>query len=100
MGGYYHFEDELSWLENCNSAEGINSLGVYHVLEKQYDKAMLCFERANSDFAHYNIAEMILFGYVKGSKFDALKHYKFCADSKRIDKDALDKMKQYISDFK
>lgn len=100
MGGYYHFKDELAWLENCNSSEGINSLGVYHVLEKQYDKARLCFKRANSDFAHYNIAEMILFGYVKGSKYDALEHYKLCADSKRIYKDDLDKMKQYISDFK
>ena len=99
MGGFNRHKDDIVWLKNVNTIEGINSLGVCYVLEKQYDKAVECFEKANSDLSHFNLAELILFGYIKGTKSEALAHYNICSKSNRIYHDTLDEMKKFIDDF-
>ena len=100
MGGYNVFRDSLSWLEQCTNTEGINSLGVYYVLDKNYEEAARCFRKANSDLAHYNLAEMILFGYIKGNKNEILEHYDKCKNSNRIYSCELDDMKRFIDEYK
>lgn len=100
MGGYNVFRDSLSWLEQCTNTEGINSLGVYYVLDKNYEEAARCFRKANSDLAHYNLAEMILFGYIKGNKNEILEHYDKCKNSNRIHSCELDDMKRFIDEYK
>lgn len=100
MGGYVHFEDSYLWLQQCKSAEGFNSLGVYYIKTEQYDKAEDCFKHSNSDLANFNLAEMIIFGYVKGSIEDLFMLWDKCKDSKRIDEDLLLDLKKSIDEIK
>lgn len=99
MGGYNHFKDSYLWLQQCKSAEGINSLGVYYVQNEQYDKAADCFKHSNSEFAYFNLAEMIVFGYINGSKEKILLYWNNIKDSKRIYQDSLRKLKKFIDEY-
>ena len=98
-GNIKHSKDGLSWLEKCSSSEGINSLGVYYALKKQYEIAAKYFKLSNSELAHYNLAILILFGYINGTKNDVLEHYNLCKNSCHINQYAIDNMKKFIDNF-
>ena len=99
MGGYNHFKDTIQWLQKCTSKEGVNSLGVAYVMNKEYEKAAKCFIEANSDFSHYNYAQLILSDYIHGTKEELLIHYNECKNSKRIYEDCLNKLKMDIDNL-
>lgn len=98
-GNIKHFKDNLSWLEKCSSSEGINSLGVYYALKKQYETAVKYFKLSKSEFAHYNLAILILFGYINGTKNEVLEHYNLCKNSCHIHQYDIDDMKKFIDNF-
>lgn len=99
MGGYNHFKDTIQWLQKCTSKEGVNSLGVAYVMNKEYEKAAQCFLKANSDFGHYNYAQLILSDYISGTKEELLIHYNECKNSKRIYEDSLNELKRDIDNI-
>lgn len=99
MGGYNHFKDTIQWLQKCTSKEGVNSLGVAYVMNKEYKKAAQCFLKANSDFGHYNYAQLILSDYISGTKEELLIHYNECKNSKRIYEDSLNELKRDIDNI-
>lgn len=99
MGSYNHYKDSIAWLQKCTSIEGVNSLGVAYVLNKEYQKAAECFIKADSDFAHYNYAQLILSEYIPGTKDDLLKHYDKCKNSKRIYEHSLNDLKKDIDNL-
>lgn len=99
MGGYYHYKDHIEWLKKCTSTEAINSLGVSYVLKTEYKKASECFLKANTDLAHYNYVQLILFEYIPGTKNDLLRHYDEFKNSKRIYEDSINEIKKKIDNF-
>ena len=98
-GNIKHFKDSFSWLEKCSSSEGINSLGVYYALKKQYETASEYFKLSKSEFAHYNLAILILFGYINGTKNEVLEHYNLCKNSCHIHQYDIDDIKKYLDNF-
>ena len=99
MGSYNYHKDTIQWLQKCTSKEGVNSLGVAYVMNKEYEKAAQCFLKANSDFGHYNYAQLILSDYISGTKDELLIHYNECKNSKRIYEDSLNELKRDIDNI-
>ena len=67
--------------------------------KKQYETAVKYFKLSKSEFAHYNLAILILFGYINGTKNEVLEHYNLCKNSCHIHQYDIDDMKKFIDNF-
>lgn len=96
MGEYNKFTDSLMWLKKCNSPNGLNSLGVWYIKNKQYKNAYNYFIKSDTDLSHFNIIEMMRLGYIPFSKGELIEHFNKCKNSKCIYEYMLNEIKKIV----